>query len=222
MKLQARRRWIIGAALLAILAVATRLWPQLLLFPHHDRSGPYEVWSEQPISRHEIDKSLSLATHLAAQSPLYQRSEERSIYLTRGGWRWRWLALQSSGAFAVSYPASNAIVVNRNSVLVDRVWNGQAVGGQRSLGRVIAHEMCHGMLRRRFGFAVDFTKPQWLREGYCDHVAQESSLSNADAVELKARGSAHPALPYYEGRRRVEASLSANGGNVDKLFAEAR
>jgi hypothetical protein len=29
-------------------------------------------------------------------------------------------------------------------------------------------------------------------------------------------------MVYYEGRKRVQAILSANGGNVDRLFAEAK
>lgn len=78
------------------------------------------------------------------------------------------------------------------------------------------------MLRRHFGFTVDFTKPQWVREGYCDHVAGESSLSEQDVAQLQATGAHHPALPYFLGRKRVAASLAVNGGSVDRLFDEAR
>jgi hypothetical protein len=84
---------------------------------------------------------------------------------------------------------------------------------------VLAHETTHGMLRRRYGFWIDFTQPQWLREGYCDYVAQESSLTAAQAAGLEEQGSAHPALPYFHGRRRVAKLLEENGGSVDALFA---
>jgi hypothetical protein len=87
---------------------------------------------------------------------------------------------------------------------------------------VLAHEICHGMLRRQFGLTVDWSKPQWLREGYCDHVAQESSLTAAQVARLKASGGKHPAIAYFEGRRRVAVELERNGGDVDALFTSAK
>jgi hypothetical protein len=61
-------------------------------------------------------------------------------------------------------------------------------------------------------------QPRWRVEGYCDHVAQESALSDEDVARLAANGESHPALLYYRGRKRVEAELAANGGSVDALF----
>jgi hypothetical protein len=77
------------------------------------------------------------------------------------------------------------------------------------------------MLRRRYGMLIDLTAPQWLREGYCDHVAQESSFTAQQAAELEAEGLPHPALPYFHGRHRVAKLLGANGGSVDALFSGA-
>ena len=123
------------------------------------------------------------------------------------------------GAFAFSPPLTGGIVVNRSSLAEDAVWADRAVGGRRTLAGILAHESCHEMERRHFGLASDWTKPVWLREGYCDYVAQESSLSDADYAALRARSVNHPAMAYLEGRRRVAAELAANGGNVDALFA---
>ncbi len=75
------------------------------------------------------------------------------------------------------------------------------------------------MSRRHIGIITYQSKPVWLREGYCDYVAQESSLTASDVAKLKAMGRDHPALLYFAGRRRVAAELAANGGNVDALFA---
>ena len=111
------------------------------------------------------------------------------------------------------------MVVNRSDLTADRVENGRVIGGRRSLSGVIAHETCHGLERRHFGLTVDLTKPAWLREGYCDYLARESSLSDSDAARLNASGQSHPALVYHDGRRRVSTLLTDNGGNVDALFA---
>jgi hypothetical protein len=126
--------------------------------------------------------------------------------------------LQSRGAFALSRPWIEAVVLNRSDLAGDQVVN--ASGRTRSLSGVIAHETCHGMERRRFGMIKsDLLSPQWLREGYCDYVAQESGLSEAEAARLKSEGRRVPALVYFEGRKRVAAELARNGGNVDALFA---
>ena len=216
---RARLPWLIGAA--SFLFIAARIFPQLLWFQHYQKSGQFEVWSESPIDRGKLDSVLSEAQRLAATSPYYRQSKTRRVFLTSGGWRWHWLALQSSGAFAISMPVRENIVINRSSTREGLAWNGRTVGGVRRLGPLIAHEDCHGMLRDRFGLIVDFRLPAWLREGYCDHVAQESSLSDAAYADLQQRREYHPALPYYEGRKRVEAVLAANGNNVDALFAGA-
>lgn len=60
----------------------------------------------------------------------------------------------------------------------------------------------------------------WKIESYADYVAQESSLSDADYAALKATGSDHPAMPYYEGRKRVAEILVRNGGAVEALFTQ--
>ncbi len=210
-------RWFIGAVLLA--AFAARFFPALLIFPYHAQSGALEVWSEIPIDQAKLDAVVADATRLLAASPLYQAPERRTVFLTQHGWRWSWLTLNLRDSFAISPPLTGSIIVNSSSIAGNVVGNGRAVGGKRSLSGIIAHETCHEMERRRFGLSSDWLKPVWLREGYCDYVAQESSLSDADYDRLVASHADHPALPYYIGRKRVAAELAANGGKVDALFA---
>ena len=198
------------------------LAPQLLAFPHHETFGADRVWSVAALPRARTQAILDQANARVATSPLARGSEGRDIFLTDGGWRWLWLATGSRGAFALTRAINEAIIVNDSDITNNAVTNGQTPGGRRSLGAVIAHEKCHGMERHHFGITVDFTRPQWLREGYCDHVAGESSLSDADVALLAAQHRDHPALPYYHGRKWVAAILNRNGGSVDALFAEAR
>lgn len=194
--------------------------PQLLAFPYHAQVGASEVWSETPLPRPALDRVFGRAAQLVASSPIAQVPESRHVFLTQGGWRWRWLALNTSGAFAMTRAINDAIIVNRNDIITDRAWNGATLGGSRTVSGLIAHETCHGMERRALGVvAADLRAPLWLREGYCDHVAQESSLRDADVIALKASGKTHPALVYYEGRRRVTQELASNGQNVAALFA---
>ena len=217
------------AAIAAAVALVSPLGaPQLLAFPYSVRSHGSVVWSETPLSQPALERVLARTTALVAQSPLAERrGETRHIFLTDGGWRWTWLALQSRGGFALSRGFTGTIVVNRSNLAEDRVISGArysvdgvGVGGRRTLSGTLAHEFCHEMEQRRFGPFIDLTKPTWLREGYCDYVAQESSLSDADVALLRSHSTNHPALPYYEGRRRVSSILDRNEGNVDALFTE--
>jgi hypothetical protein len=215
------RRILLGTALVLLVAGPLRE-PRLLAFPYEATVGADHVYSAVPITAAQLRPLLGRTDTLVAASPLHSGTESRNIYLTDGGWRWTWLAGSSQGAFALTRPFAEAVIVNRADLTRDRVFNGAAIAGTRTLSGVIAHEKCHGMLRRRFGVIRERSVPTWLSEGYCDYVAQNSSLTDAQAAALQAAHISHPAIAYLRGRERVAALLAANGGNVDKLFSEAK
>ncbi len=209
-------------AALALLAAGPLFAPRLLAFPYSEQIGADRIWATAPISRPSLASVLADANTRIAASPLAQGAEGRDIYLTDGGWRWLWLANSARDSFALTRAINEAVVINRTDLAKATVMNPAGGSRTRTLAAIIAHEKCHGMQRRHFGLTVDFRKPLWLREGYCDHLAGESTLDDAEAARLLAERRSHPALPYYLGRKRVEASLLANGNNVDRLFDEAR
>ena len=193
--------------------------PQLLAFPYHARSGDFSVYSETPINQAALDAVTEKSSALVATSPLARPAEPRTVFLTNGGWRWKWLAVRFPDSIAVSRPFTEPLIFNRSDLARDRLYSGAKNVAVRSLSGTIAHESCHGMIRRNFGVAADWTKSAWLREGYCDHVANESALDEARATRLRKSDPDHRALLYYDGRRRVAAELLRNGGNVRALFA---
>jgi hypothetical protein len=209
---------MIGAPLL--LLASPLLAPQLLAFPHYAEAGDSQVWSEQPIDQAALERVIARAETLVSASPIARESEPRRIFMTNGSWRWLWLANTSRGAFALTRLGGQNLIVNRADLANDRIVNDRPIGGSRQLSSVLAHEITHGMLLHHFGPIKMMQQPRWRVEGYCDHVAQESALSPEDVAQIKARGETHPALLYYNGRRRVEAVLAANGGSVDALFAQ--
>lgn len=207
---------MVGAA--ALLLASPLLAPQLLAFPHRAETSIGTVWSERPLDPEFLESVAAQTEGLVEASPLASGNERRPIFITDGGWRWIWLAASARGGFALSRPLTRAVVVNETDAS-GVVRNGALIGGERELARVLAHEFTHGMIRRRFGLVPAVLLPKWKVEGYCDHVARESSLDPDDVVRLQASGSGHPALLYYHGRRRVAATLARNGGSVDDLFA---
>ncbi|TMM50164.1 hypothetical protein [Qipengyuania marisflavi] len=214
-------RRIMGSPVWAIPALifASPLFaPQLLAFPHSAETELGNVRSDVPLDPEMLDRVTARANALVSASPLAASSERRPIFVTRGGWRWYWLANLSQGSFAITRRVTKAVVINHTDPVSGIVRNGRAIGGERTLSGVLAHEFTHGMIRRRYGIVGSAMLPDWKVEGYCDYVAQESSLSDDQARQLANEGQYHPALSYYEGRRRAADTLAQNGGSVDALF----
>jgi hypothetical protein len=199
-----------------VLLVAAQIAPQILGFAYRAQAGTWDIRSEQPISP-AIAAVVARSDALLVASPI-NRPQQRLVYLTEGGWRWKLLTLTDSGAFGLTRPGIEAIIINRNDVTADRVTNGHAVGGRRSLSGTLAHEACHGLLRDRYGIIASLRMPTWQVEGYCDHVARETSLDDATARRLIAAGSNHPALIYWQGQRRMAVLLAEAGGDVDAVM----
>lgn len=206
-----------GFLILVALLFGVSAAPQLLAFPYSAEIGDTRVYSERPIPP-AMAQVLARTRTLLAHSPLDDPALPGAVFLTDGGWRWSLLALTSRGAFALRRPFRDAIVVNASDPATDRVETGRAIGGRRSLSGVIAHETTHVLVTRRYGEWRAAMLPVWKSEGYADHVAQESSLGDQDYARLRRSGERHPALAYYEGRRRVEDLLRRSGGDVDALF----
>lgn len=202
-----------------IMLLASPLFaPQLLAFPHYAKAGDSQIWSETPIDQAALDRVVTRAEALVSASPIAREREPRRIFLTEGSWRWLWLSNTSRGAFALTRLGGQNLIVNRADFAADRIVNNRKVGGSRKLSSVLAHEITHGVLLNHFGAITMLRQPRWRVEGYCDHVARESALTQQEVTRIEARGEKHPALLYYHGRKRVEAALARNGGSVDALF----
>lgn len=223
-KTKAKRRRGLSLALGLPLA----LWmsalaaPQLLAFPHHAEIGTTRVYSETPFRPDDMHRILARSDTLTASTGRSDAAGTR-IFLTDGGWRWTILALTSRGAFAYTRPistiVSDAVIVNRADPAADMAVNGHAIGGKRSLSGVIAHERTHIWTGRALGLVENALLPNWQREGYADYIAQETSLTAAEYARLKQSGDGHPAIPYYEGRQRIEALAKAKGGTIAAIFS---
>lgn len=203
--------------LIAIYPIFSLFYPSLLFFPYQRTVGGTPIYSESPIPD-EIGRIVGRADTLVKTSPMFTpRVLARPIYLTNGGLRWRVLTLGST-ALAISRPPTEAIVINRSSVVTDQIWNSFDPSRARALSGVIAHERTHVLIRGRFGLLGSRLYPTWVVEGYCDYVSGSSTLSDQAAARLIAEDRHVPALFYYESRKRVERELTANGGSVDELF----
>lgn len=214
--------------LFMLLALIGALWgsalaaPQLLAFPYRADIGSTTVYSETPIRAGHMRRVLARSDALLQKTGFSEPAGTR-LFLTRGGWRWKMLALNSRGAFAVTRPVSaivsDAVLVNRADPATDGVFNRPAIDSRRRhLSGVIAHERTHIQMNRAIGYIRTAMLPQWQREGYADYVAEESGLTPQEYARLKRAGASHPAIVYYEGRKRIEALAAQKGGTIAALF----
>ncbi|MBA3880022.1 MAG: hypothetical protein C0500_09935 [Sphingobium sp.] len=215
-----RASWLVG--LLIAYPTASVAMPQMLFFPYQAQIGTTRVYAESPIDRVAMAQTLARADARLATSPLDDRTVGTRLFLTDGGWRWQLLSFGSRTSLALTRPMSDlmadAVIVNRRAVAID----GAASDGirKRRLSSVVAHERTHMLVRVHLGWVRALTLPLWKSEGYADYVAGDSTLSAAEAERLRAAGSKHMALAYYDARLRVTAALAKNGGDVRKLLRE--
>lgn len=127
------------------------------------------------------------------------------------------MALRLDGTVAFTRPLGNLIVVSDADPVADSARNHIRFPGIRTLHDTIVHETTHILLNDHFGVMRAAQFPRWKVEGYADYIAGTSSLSDARAALVRKQDPYHPALVYYEGRKRVAAAL-ARDPNVDHLF----
>jgi hypothetical protein len=209
------RTGLVAAALISLPAVAYAA-PDLAPWGWHGDVGQYEVYAETPPSP-ALLSDIQRAERLLAASPIDDPKARPTVYLTDGGWRWAFYSARSGG-FAVTRTLTATSIFNRSDIVGDRIYT--ADGRARSLSGVVAHETVHLLQRRRLGFVAFARMPMWVREGYADHVAQESSLDDSAVDRLRAAGRSNDSAIFYrEARLRVERDL-AGGMSVDTLLRQ--
>jgi hypothetical protein len=204
-------------AIIGFLVASIICAPQLLAFPHHADIGETRVYSEAPLNVAAMRTVLARADARLATSPIYREPVGTRVFLTEGGWRWRVLALTAGDSVGFTRPwsdlISGAVILNRSDVASD------TTNSIRSLSGTIAHERTHIMVRRHLGLMAGIALPNWISEGYADHVAGEPDVNHPAIARLRAVQPDHLVFFYIAARRRVEAALAANGGSVDALLS---
>src|SRR5687768_4594285 len=86
--------------------------------------------------------------------------------------------------FANSVPFVNNIIINKTDIPADLVIMNREERNSRSLSGVIAHEVTHLLIRERYGTLAASTMPIWKNEGYCEHIAGDTTITFAEGIRL--------------------------------------
>ena len=161
----------------------TIAFPQYL-FANHITHGKFDVYSRVPVDEN-INRVLDLAEERLLKSSIYDEATARRIFLADSHGFYTFLSNKAFRSFANSVPMLDNVLVNKSDVAADKVFIQRAFRNNRSLSGVVAHEVTHLFLRKKFGTArVMFSIPAWKNEGYCEYIAGDTTISFEDGMEL--------------------------------------
>jgi len=204
----------VGITYLSIL-----IFPQII-FGHQISHNNLEVYAWNELNKEDVTKVLQSAEKRLISSPFYDKNSNQRIFMTESHGTYRFFAL-SNYSFASTIPVIENIRINKTNIDEDLVLRNTEKPNKRSLSGVIAHEVTHNQISRKFGLARYLKIPTWKDEGYAEYIAGETTLSFEEGIRLwKAEGNDSPHLAYFKYHQMVKYLLENEKLSVEDLFAK--
>ena len=198
----------------------------LLCFPQVIYSHEISYKNMTIASRGTVDNSIravldKVEVKLAA-SPLNNPEVRPRIVLTGNSRHYAMLSLYIGGnSFGKGFamlPNQN-VFINRADSQTDLVFRNAKENNQRSLSGVVAHEITHLLIRKRYGYWRNLMMPAWKKEGYAEYVSGGSTLTHEAGVKLwKAKPKDETGYQYFKYMMLVKYLLETEKLSVDDLF----
>lgn len=198
--------------------ILTIAFPQYL-FANQISHGKFSVYSRQPLDEN-IHRVLDLAEARLAKSAIYDDAAARRVFLADSHGLYYFLSHKAFRSFGNSVPLLDNIIVNRSDVTGDMVFMDRAVRNKRSLSGVIAHEVTHHFVRKKFGIGRSmFSIPAWKNDGYCEYVAGETTLTFEEGVKLwREDPNDDSKYSYFKYQQMVKYLLDDEKISVEDMF----
>ena len=192
------------------------------LFRYRMDYRQFRIYATRPIDAAAVRKVLDRAEALLARSPLHDPARTHRVYFLSTFAEFAFFARGNYSAFAVNNIGLRNIFVSRTNWEADLVLADRPAYNRRSLSAVLAHEMIHTLMERRYGLLTNFRVPTWKREGYADYVAGESSfdLERGKALLRAGESDPSPAFLYLRYRLVTEHLLDTKGVSVDEFVEQ--
>jgi hypothetical protein len=193
-------------------------FPQVL-FAHSLSYRNFIVCSREPLDKSIYDVLDRVESRLAAAE--ISEDVKSRIFLTNRFDVYALLSLYiGSNSFGKSYAAlpTHNVFVNKADTAKDLVFRSTPANNERSLSGVIAHEITHLWMRKRFGYWRNLAMPAWKKEGYAEYVAGGSTLDYATGRRLwKANPRDGTSYQYFKYYMLVRYLLEHDKLDVDAL-----
>jgi hypothetical protein len=205
--------WAAAASLVA--AAALTLWPAPL-FPYEARWGEIVLRSDRPLSA-GVSAVLADVERRIATSDLPAAGPYR-VYLCNETWKLHLFGRSMSadfGGVTDVWLTGNIFIrpadIDRNTVIPPPTWRFSLE--DRPLSYFIAHEITHVQQVAALGRWRYARTPDWLVEGYADHVAKAGDFDAIANLRLLSDGADEldPAFGLYRRHQMAaEAALQTN------------
>lgn len=196
------------------------IFPQPL-FAHEVSYKNFKVYSREPLDD-SVYAVLDKVEARLATSEINTPEVKPRVFLVNGFRLYSFLSLYVGGnSFGKGYPLlpTENVFVNKSDAARDLVFRNASTNSERSLSGVIAHEVTHFLVRKRFGYWRNLTMPAWKKEGYAEYVAGGSTLPYETGVALwkqnPADGTGYQYFKYY---MLVKYLLEHDRLSVDQMF----
>lgn len=208
--------------LAAFVFLGFQLFPQIV-FANQVTSDGITVYARNPLPP-VTPARLAEAVSLVQKSELAIPGRPARVFICNQPWLFRLFAPASAGAFATSMPMTNNIFVAEADLARNLSWNTAPANNMRTFSSVVAHEITHDLIRQRVGLIRDLFLPNWIREGYCDYIAQGSSFPEAEGLRLLLHGQSDPSpsFRYFLGRQMVAYLIDQRHLTFAQLLLRAR
>jgi len=195
-------------------------FPQVL-FGHQVSSGNLTVYSREPLDQN-MNTVLERVQQRLAASPINSTEVKPKIFITNSFRFYSTLSLNlGSNSFGKGYAAlnTNNVFINKSDITGDLVFRNAPAQNQRSLSGVIAHEITHLLIRKRYGYWRNLTMPTWKKEGYAEYVAGCSTLDYETGIRMwKTNPRNGTGYQYFKYYMLVKYVLEHDNLSVDDLF----
>ena len=201
----------------------------LLCFPHllFENKLDYKNFSvyyhHNDINTEELKLVLDKSENLLKKSELFRKGTSQDIFICNEYSEFTFFALLSRKAFAVNYPISQNIFISKSSVSQNYTVRNGKENNKRTLSGVIAHETVHSLLENKLGLLKYKLLPSWKNEGYCDFIANESSLNKQKGVKefcMDTENTDIPSFKYFKYRMITEYLFEDRKVTLEKFLNE--
>jgi len=172
--------------IVAWLYVALLIFPQVL-FAYNVNAKGVTVYSRAPLPR-ETTTRIEEAMDLVSQSELAGPGRTERIFLCNNPWLYRLFYPIQKESLAICYPITGNIFVAEADLVHNVARSPAPVNNKRAFSSTAAHEITHDLIRHHLGVIRDVRLAKWVREGYPDYVARESSFPEEEGVRNLREG----------------------------------
>ena len=170
----------------ALLYLALLAFPQVL-FGYSVSTKDVTVYSRTRLPP-ETTTRIEEAMELVSQSELAVPGRTERIFVCNQPWLYRLFHPIQTESFAVSYPITRNIFIAEADLVHNVARSPAPVNKRRTFSGTAAHEITHDLIRHRLGLIGDFRLASWVREGYPDYVARESSFPEEEGFRNLREG----------------------------------